>query len=170
MTWLTALVGPDDGTPATWQFCFRALLLLPYGILCIRIAGRRIFSNLTPLDIVVAIVVGSNISRAMTGKAPFIPALVATLLLVALHRVLAMATVQSNLLARFIKGRPIELIRDGKVDRAALRSSHLSDDDLTEGLRMEQAARVEDVALATFERGGKISVVPKTKAREAALS
>ena len=166
MTWLTALVGPDDGTAATWQFCVRALLLLPYGILCIRIAGRRTFSNLTPLDIFVAIVVGSNISRAMTGKAPFLPALVATLLLVALHRLLAMATVQSNLLARFIKGRPIELIRDGKVDRAALRSSDLSNDDLIEGLRMEQAERIEDVALATFERGGKISVVPKTKVRE----
>jgi len=167
MTWLTALVGPDDGTAATWQFCVRALLLLPYGILCIRIAGRRTFSNLTPLDIFVAVVVGSNISRAMTGKAPFLPALVATLLLVALHRLLAMATVHSNLLARFIKGRPVELIRDGKVDRAALRSNDLSNDDLIEGLRMEQAERIEDVALATFERGGKISVVPKTKAPEA---
>ena len=170
MTWLTALVGPDDGTAATWQFCVRALLLLPYGILCIRIAGRRTFSNLTPLDIFVAIVVGSNISRAMTGKAPFLPALVATLLLVALHRLLAMATVQSNLLARFIKGRPIELIRDGKVDRAALRSSDLSNDDLIEGLRMEQAERIEDVALATFERGGKISVVPRAKIRENAAA
>jgi uncharacterized membrane protein YcaP (DUF421 family) len=167
MTWLSALVGPDDGTPATWQFCVRALLLLPYGILCIRIAGRRTFSNLTPLDIFVAIVVGSNISRAMTGKAPFLPALTATLLLVVLHRLLAMSTVHSNLLARFIKGRPVQLVRDGKIDRAALRSNHLSEDDLTEGLRMEQAARVEDVALATFERGGKISVVPKSKAREA---
>jgi uncharacterized membrane protein YcaP (DUF421 family) len=163
MDWLTALIGSDDGSAATWQFCVRALLLLPYGILCIRIAGRRTFSNLTPLDIFVAIVVGSNISRAMTGKAPFVPALVATLLLVALHRLLAMMTVHSNLLARFIKGRPVELVRDGKVDRAALRSNHLSEDDLIEGLRMEQAARVEDVALATFERGGKISVVPKSK-------
>jgi uncharacterized membrane protein YcaP (DUF421 family) len=163
MTWLSSLVGPDEGTPATWQFCVRALLLLPYGILCIRIAGRRTFSNLTPLDIFVAIVVGSNISRAMTGKAPFLPSLIATLLVVALHRLLAVATVRSNLLARFIKGRPVELVRDGKVDRAALRSNHLSEDDLIEGLRMEQAARVEDVALATFERGGKISVVPKSK-------
>jgi uncharacterized membrane protein YcaP (DUF421 family) len=163
MDWLTALIGPDDGTATTWQFCVRALVLLPYGILCIRIAGRRTFSNLTPLDIFVAIVVGSNISRAMTGKAPFVPALVATLLLVALHRLLAMMTIHSNLLARFIKGRPVELVRDGKVDRAALRSNHLSEDDLIEGLRMEQAACVEDVALATFERGGKISVVPKSK-------
>lgn len=78
MDWLTALIGPDDGTATTWQFCVRALVLLPYGILCIRIAGRRTFSNLTPLDIFVAIVVGSNISRAMTGKAPFLPTLAAT--------------------------------------------------------------------------------------------
>jgi len=94
-------------------------------------------------------------------------ALAATLLLVVLHRLLAMATVHSNLLARFIKGRPVELVRDGKIDRAALHSNHLSEDDLIEGLRMEQTPRVEDVALATFERGGKISVVPKSKAREA---
>jgi len=167
MDWLTALVGPDDGSAATWQFCVRALLLLPYGIFCIRIAGRRTFSNLTPLDIFVAIVVGSNISRTMTGRAPFLPTLTATLLLVVLHRLLAMATVHSNLLARFIKGRPVALVRDGKIDRAALRSNHLSDDDLIEALRMEQTVLVEDVALATFERGGKISVVPKSKAREA---
>jgi uncharacterized membrane protein YcaP (DUF421 family) len=164
MDWLITLVGPDDGTPTTLQFCTRALLLLPYGILCIRIAGRRTFSNLTPLDIFVAIVVGSNISRAMTGKAPFVQALVATLLLVALHRLLAIATMHSNLLARFIKGKPVVLVRDGTIDRSALRSCHLSDDDLLEGIRMEQEGRIEKVALATFERGGKISVVPVGKA------
>ena len=46
MDWLTALIGPDDGSATTWQFCVRALVLLPYGILCIRIAGRRTFFNL----------------------------------------------------------------------------------------------------------------------------
>ena len=64
MDWLTALIGPDDGSATTWQFCIRALLLLPYGILCIRIAGRRTFSNLTPLDIFVAIVMGPKAREA----------------------------------------------------------------------------------------------------------
>jgi uncharacterized membrane protein YcaP (DUF421 family) len=161
MHWLEMLVGPDEGTPTTAQFCARALLLFFYGLLCIRIAGRRTFSNLSPLDIIVAIVVGSNISRAMTGKAPFVPALIATLLVVVLHRLVAMATVRSNVLAKFVKGTATVVVREGVIDRDAMRSHQLSDDDLLEGLRMEQTPSVEKVALATVERGGKISVVPK---------
>lgn len=161
MDWLEVLFGPDQGTPNTTQFCVRALLLFFYGLLCIRVAGRRTFSSLSPLDILVAIVVGSNISRAMTGKAPFVPSLVATSLLVVLHRLVAMATVHSNWLAKFVKGEPTVLVRDGVVDRSAMRLHQLSEDDLLEGLRMEQAGAIEDVALATVERGGKISVLKK---------
>ena len=161
MDWLEVLFGPDQGTPNTAQFCVRALLLFFYGLLCIRVAGRRTFSDLSPLDILVAIVVGSNISRAMTGKAPFVPSLVATSLLVVLHRLVAMATVHSNWLAKFVKGEPTVLVQDGVVDCSAMRLHQLSEDDLLEGLRMEQAGAIEDVALATVERGGKISVLKK---------
>ena len=163
MEWIQAIVGPDDGSASTMQFCVRALILFVFGLACIRVAGRRTFSNLTPLDIIVAIVVGSNISRTMTGRAPFVPTLVATFLLVVLHRVVAMATVRSNPLASFVKGKPVTLVRDGIADRRAMRRHMISDEDLLEGLRMEQAQRIEDVALATIERGGKISVVPKSK-------
>jgi uncharacterized membrane protein YcaP (DUF421 family) len=92
-----------------------------------------------------------------------VPTLVATLLLVALHRLLATATVHSNGLARIIKGKPAVLVRDGIPDRAAMRRYNISEDDLLEGLRMEQAECIEGVRLATIERGGKISVVPNGK-------
>jgi uncharacterized membrane protein YcaP (DUF421 family) len=164
MELLEAIVGPDVGTPSTAQFCARAVLLFGYGLLCIRVAGRRTFSSLSPLDIIVAIVVGSNISRAMTGKAPFQPTLVATMLLVVLHRLAAMATVRSNLLSRLIKGSPTVLVRDGCIDRAGMLRHDISDEDLREGLRMEQVEDPADVQLATIERGGKISVVPRSKA------
>ncbi|HEX4693450.1 DUF421 domain-containing protein [Sphingomonas sp.] len=161
MEWLQVIVGPDNGTPSVAQFCARAVILFLYGILCIRIAGRRTFSNLSPLDIIVAIVVGSNISRAMTGKAPFVATIVATLLLVVLHRLVARATVHANWLGRLVKGKPVTLVRDGQIDRVAMRRQDISDEDLLEGLRLKRAEHPSDVRLATFERGGKISVVPK---------
>ncbi|MBN8808266.1 MAG: DUF421 domain-containing protein [Sphingomonas sp.] len=163
MELIQAIVGPDDGTPSIAQFCARALILFFYGLLCIRIAGRRTFSNLSPLDIIVAVVVGSNVSRAMTGKAPFVPALAATLLFVILHRVIAMATVRSNFLSKFVKGSAVTLLRGGEPDRQAMLRHHISDDDLLEGLRMEQLENPADAELATMERGGKISVIPKRK-------
>jgi uncharacterized membrane protein YcaP (DUF421 family) len=159
-------VGADQGTPTIGQFCARAVILLAFGIACMRIAGRRTFSGLSPLDLFIAIVVGSNISRVMTGNVPFVGALLATLLVVVVHRLLAMATLHSNLLALFIKGRSVVLVRDCAPDMQAMRRYDVSDADLIEGLRMCQLARVEDAALVAFERGGKISVIPRNTRSE----
>jgi len=156
------LIGPDEGAD-TLQLCARAVLLFLFGVLCVRIAGRRTFARYSPLDIVVALIVGSNVSRVMTGKAAFFPALAATLVLVILHRLLAHATIRFRPLAWLVKSRPATLITDGVIHEAVLPRMELSRDDLLEGLRMEQVEHPEDVALATIESGGKISVVPKRK-------
>jgi len=160
-TLLREIIGPDEGTASVAQFCARAAILFLYGVLCIRIAGRRTFSNLSALDLIVALVVGSNISRAMTGKAPFVGTLAATLVLVVLHRLVALATVRSNWLSLFVKGRPAVLVRDGRIDPKAMLRHGISEEDLIEGMRMEQVAHINEVALATMERGGKISVIRK---------
>jgi len=159
------LIGPDTGDASVVQLCVRAVILFLFGILCIRIAGRRTFSQITPLDIIVALIIGSNISRAMTGKAPFFPGLAATLVVVILHRLLAMATLRWSPLSRLMKGAPVVLIRDGVADQSAMRRHAIAQADLIEGLRIEQVDRIEDARLATLEAGGKISVIPKKPGR-----
>jgi uncharacterized membrane protein YcaP (DUF421 family) len=161
MEMLRALIGPDDGDASVGQLCARAVILFVVGIAYIRIAGRRTFSHASPLDIVVALVVGSNLSRAMTGKAPFWPALGATLLLVILHRLFAMLTIRWSWLARLMKAEPVVLVRDGAVDRKAMLRHGIGEADLLEGLRIEQAETPADVRLASLENSGKISVVPR---------
>jgi len=154
------LIGPDEGANAA-QLCARAVLLFAFGILCIRIAGRRTFASYSPLDIIVALIVGSNISRVMTGKAAFFPALAATLVLVVLHRVIAVASLRFGALSWLVKARPIRLVENGEIDRAALRRANLSEQDLQEALRMEQCDDIRQVKSAMAEGGGKISVVRK---------
>ena len=156
------LIGPDNGDASALQLCVRAVLIFTFGLICIRVAGRRTFSQATPLDIIVALIVGSNLSRAMTGKAPFLPALAATLLLVILHRLLAMATLRWNLLARWVKCTPAVVVSDGRVDHDALRRHGMSMSDLEEALRMEQVEHTADAKRATLEGGGKISVIRRT--------
>ena len=163
MDTIRMLIGPDDGPASALQLSARAVILLFFGIACIRLAGRRTFSQLSPLDLIVAVIVGSNLSRAMTGKAPFFPGLAATLVLVALHRALAMASMRWSLLGKLIKGSPAVLVRKGQVDTEALRRHGLSKDDLLEGIRLKNLASAEDVELATIEGGGQISVVPRKK-------
>lgn len=153
------LIGPDTGAASVAQLCVRAALLFLFGVLCLRIAGRRTFSRITPLDIIVAIIIGSNISRAMTGKAPFFGGLAATLVVVLLHRLLAMATLRWSPLSRLFKGSPVVLVCDGVIDETALGRHAISRADLDEALRMEQVEQVATVRLATLEAGGKISVI-----------
>jgi uncharacterized membrane protein YcaP (DUF421 family) len=163
MEMVHALIGPDGGGGSVVQVCCRTALLLLFGLLCIRVAGRRTFAQYAPLDIIVAIVIGSNISRMMTGTARFSTGIAATLLIVLLHRALALLGQRWPWLGRLIRGRPITLIRDGHVDGEALRRHELGPDDLGEALRLEQAESPADVALATLEAGGRISVIRKPR-------
>lgn len=156
------LIGPDEGA-GTAQLCFRAAILLGFGIVCVRIAGRRTFSHYSPLDIVVALIVGSNLSRVMTGKAAFFPTLAATLVLVVLHRLLALATLRWGWLSLLLKARPIRIIEEGEINDRALRRANLSREDLREALRMEQFDRPSEIERATLESSGKLSVVPKRR-------
>jgi uncharacterized membrane protein YcaP (DUF421 family) len=166
MDLLRELIGPDKGDASAAQLCVRAVILFVFGIAYIRIAGRRTFSQATPLDIVVALVVGSNLSRAMTGDVPFWPVVAATLLLVVLHRLFAMLTLRWRGLAKVMKADPVVLIRDGEMDRDAMIHHGIGEVDLLEGLRLAQTERPEDVHLAMLENSGRISVV-RRKAEKA---
>lgn len=156
-----ALIGPDDGSLTVSQACARATVLFFFGIVCMRITGRRSFSGLSPLDVFIAIVIGSNISRVMIGKVPVVPSLCATVLIALMHRLLALATVQSSALGLFLKGRPKVLVRNGAAIPAALRRHNVSKEDLEEALRLGGLEKVEEAKLVTFERGGKISVIAR---------
>ena len=160
---IRALIGPDEGQQTALQLSVRALFLLAFGVLCVRIAGRKTFARASPLDIIVAVVLGSNLSRMMIGNVKFLPSLAATLTLVVASRLLEMATLHWNPLASLLKGRPVVLVRDGVADSKAMHRHGISDADLAEGMRLEQQDKLQDVRLATLEGGGRISIVPKER-------
>jgi uncharacterized membrane protein YcaP (DUF421 family) len=161
MEMLRTLIGPDDGSASAAQLCARAAILFAFGIGYIRIAGRRTFSQGSPLDIIVALVVGGNISRAMSGKSPFWEGLAATLVLVVLHRIFVMLTIRWSWLARVMKAEPVVLVRNGVEDRSAMSRHGIGEMDLLEGLRLEGVEEPKAVRLATLENSGKISVVSR---------
>lgn len=162
MNALATLVSPHDGANLL-LFCVRTVIAVAVGIACVRIAGRTTFSQLSPLDIVVAVAAGSNLSRAMTGSTPFLPALGATLLLVALHRALAWLASRWRPFGVLLKGRAVVVVRDGVADEGELKRHRISSDDLHEAIRLGGAGSLSQVALAVLEDGGKISVIKRGK-------
>lgn len=100
-----------------------------------RLAGRRVFGKWAALDIIVSIVVGSNLSRALTGSAPLFGTLAATTLLMGLHWILAHVAARSAVVSRIFEGAPVKLAMAGKLEPAKLRRDAISDADLDDALR-----------------------------------
>lgn len=143
------------------QECARAVLILFYGLLAVRIVGRRIFGKWSALDIVVSIVIGSNLSRALTGSAPLLGTLAATSLFLLLHWLLAHCAARFPAMSRLLEGRAITIYREGVHDRDARLRHSVSQADLDEALRQSGLASVSDAREVTLEPSGKITVLKR---------
>lgn len=143
------------------QECMRAILILFYGLAVIRLSGRRIFAKWAALDVIVSIVVGSNLSRALTGAAPLSGTLAATTLLLALHWSLARLTVLFPRMSWLLEGSPVTIIEDGSVKERMLLRRGVSRTDVGVALRMKGLDNETEARRLTLEPNGKLSVLKR---------
>ena len=156
---LHRVIGPDTAHLDPWQASARATIIFFVGVFYIRLVGARTFGRGSPLDIVGAVIIGANLSRALTGSAGFVPTLTATLVLVGLHWAVQRLCHRFPPLSRLLKGEPVDLVRDGLVEERALRRDAISRHDLDEALRDKGLESTADVRRAVLERSGQISVI-----------
>ena len=145
----------------TDQVCMRALVVYLLLVLFVRLGKKRFLGQATAFDAVLIVLIGSVASRAVSGTAPFVASLAATLCFVAIHWCISFAARSSPALSFLVKGHDTILIRNGRVDRHALRDAHMSSDDLEEDLRQQGVEEHGDVKEARLERSGKLSVIKK---------
>lgn len=158
------LVGRPGQEIAWWQMCARAVVIMAFGVVLVRIAGKRVFGKWGAIDILVSIIIGSNLSRALTGDAPLLATLAATTLLVILHAALAGLAARVHWIGPLVKGRPERIVLAGEPDHKAMRRHGVGPHDLEEALREGGVLRCEDVAEAWVERNGEISVIRRAGA------
>jgi uncharacterized membrane protein YcaP (DUF421 family) len=153
------LIGSETGVILWWQMMARAALVFLFGLTIIRLFGRTAFGMQTPVDIVLAVVIGSNLSRTLTGNAPFVPTLAGTLALVILFWLFRHFAARSQVFSRLVKGDPTTLIRHGRLDRKKMRGAAISEGDIEEAARYSGLSGLGHVGEAVLERSGKISTI-----------
>ncbi len=164
----STVFGIHDQTLTWWQMSARAIGVFFAALLIMRVGSHRVFGKNTAFDIILGIIYGSVLSRAITGNAPFWPTLAAALTLVLLHRGLAMVAYHTHFgFGNFIKGRPRVLVRDGELQEEAMRASSVTKNDLLEALRSSGSALdLNRIDHAYLERSGKISIIMKKEEKE----
>jgi uncharacterized membrane protein YcaP (DUF421 family) len=137
------------------------VLVFAYGLVLVRVTGRRAFGKWSALDIIISIIIGSCLSRTLTGNAPLGGTLAAMALLMALHWVLAHGAARYRFVSRVVEGSSIELATDGVERTDARIANAISVKDLSEALRKAGVEDVADTRLVMLEPSGNITIVKR---------
>lgn len=152
-------VDPDHISAA--HMAARAVVLFFATMVLLRLSGKRTFGANTPFDMVVKIMLGAVLSRAVVAASPFWPTMLASLVLVVLHRLLSWASFHSDAIGWLVKGEAEVLVENGQRRPDSLRQENISEKDLLEGLHNAGLTDPAQAELVQLERSGRISVVKK---------
>jgi uncharacterized membrane protein YcaP (DUF421 family) len=144
------------------QISLRGIIVFVVSLIIIRLGSKRALAQKTAFDAVLLVVLASVLARAVNGSAAFFPTLGASFVIVLVHRFVASMANHWHPLGTVIKGEPYVILRDGQLDRAAMRRNHISDHDFDEDMRL--SAKIEDkskLKIARVERSGDISFIIK---------
>jgi uncharacterized membrane protein YcaP (DUF421 family) len=148
------------------QMGIRAAAAFFLTLLFLRIAGIRTFGRRTAMDMVIVIMLGSVLSRIVVGASPMIPTLVACLVFVLVHRLLAILSCGNDFVGMLVKGEKISLYKKGVKNEEHLRKAMISKKDLQEGIRLKANQEgFEGIDEIFLERTGEISIIKSESKR-----
>lgn len=164
--WTQALLGLEQpsGTLTYEHMIARGVIVYLAGIAMVRLSSKRFVGRRTPFDLVLSIILGALLARAINGDAAFFPTLAAGFLLVLLDRGFAVASFRWDGFENLVAGHTVQLVRQGRPDRENTRACHCDDQDLRSAFRRNaNVGDIQEVEDAWLEPSGEISVVPRRR-------
>jgi uncharacterized membrane protein YcaP (DUF421 family) len=163
MEWLIYLFGTQNNLTG-FQMFLRAIVVFFLALLLIRISGRRSFGLKAPFDNIIAILLGAILSRVVVGAGPFVPTLIACLIIALLHRAIARLSISFNFFENLTKGGKILLYENNNFIKKNLNRALVSKEDIMEGVRLLALDdSLEYIDRIYMERTGQISIIKKQK-------
>ena len=141
------------------EMALRAAVTFAVTLAIVRLGKKRLMSGDTAFDVIVGVIIGSTVSRGLTGNAPLASTLAAAAAIVAMHWLMSALTLRWGWFSSLAKGDPRLLVIGGQLDGDALRKAHMTQGDFQEALRSQGLADIERVAEARLERSGKVSFI-----------
>jgi len=153
-------LGVDAKELTSLQVSMRGIIVFVATLVMVRIGSKRSLAEKTAFDAALMIIITSVLARAINGSAPFVPTLVVGFVLVLLHRLFALGAYASHAFGILVKGKPVVIVENGRINRRNMRVNHITQHDLEEDMRLD--AEIEDrskIKIARVERSGDISFI-----------
>jgi len=151
------------------EIAFRTVVIYLYTLLLIRWVGSRSIAQLSLVEFLLVIALGSAVGDAMFyPEVPLIHCMVVITVVVLLDKLLAFLVSRSAPLEDIIEGKSVEVVRNGVIDCRMLDKSNLGHDELFEQLRLKNIEQLGQVRAAYLETNGMVAVFPFAKGAERA--
>lgn len=138
----------------------RTVILYLILIVGLRLTGKRQIGELEPIELVLTMLLSDLASVPMQNFGiPLLNGLVPIVTLLSLSMLLSWCSLHSVRFRSLVCGEPAVIIRDGKLEQAAMRRNRLTLDELLEALRAQGVTSLGDVKYAILETSGQLSVL-----------
>lgn len=136
-----------------------AVLLYAAFIVFSRLLGQRVLAQLSGFDLLVVIVLGAVIGRAILGHVPTLTAgLLALATILAMEGVIGQLT-RHNRLERLVNNRPVLLMAGDQFVAEEMHRCHTTVAQVRSQLRRSGIRRHDEVAAVILEPTGELSVL-----------
>src|SRR5437660_8382091 len=133
-------------------------------LVLLRLFGYRQLGQLTVIDLVVVLTLGSAVETAMIHGDVSLPAgLASTATLLVLNHILTVTFLRSERLRHLVGGGPVLLVYRGSPVDEHLRRVGMTQADLRVALRSRGYSGAGECQEAILEPDGTVSVIPRTK-------
>lgn len=133
-------------------------------IVCARLLGKQQIAELSVIDFVIAITIGSIASTATVEfETPPLQSAFAVAVWAFLAILIQHTQLHNRSINTLINGRPRVLIDGGRIDSDALRAERITVEDLLMLLRKKGAFNIQEVEVAVLERDGTLSVLKRSQ-------
>jgi uncharacterized membrane protein YcaP (DUF421 family) len=153
------------------EIAFRTIVIYVYTLILIRWVGSRSIAQLSLVEFLLVIALGSAVGDAMFyPDVPLVHCIIVITVVICLDKLLGFLLARSPAMEDIIEGKSVELVRDGIIDCAVLKDLNFGHDELFEQLRLGGVSNLVQVRAAYLETNGKVSVFRRKGDGRAGLS
>ena len=126
--------------------------------------GKRQVGELKPHELVITILLSAvAVIPLEENSMPLANCLVPILLFISMEIITSVVSMKSLWFRNLLQGKPIFVIRKGKLDQNKLKQMRFTIDDIVDALRQKDIFDLSEVEDAVIETNGSLSVLPKAE-------
>lgn len=138
-----------------FTFAYEAVVILLSGFVLLRIAGKKVMAEMTPLEMVTVLAIGTLIGHAVSEHALW-KTLVCIAIFVSILILFQFLAMKYHWVERLVIGRPILVIKDGQILKKNLNKMRMTMEQMELRLRRKGICKLSEVRTATIEVDGRL--------------